>query len=150
MAANIPFVVLVSLGIIPFFGVQLEQMSLASMIISLGLLVDNAVQVCDQAAVNQRLGMKPRDAAVKGAQLLGPSMLNGTLTTIAAFMPMLIALEGSNSEFIYSLPITLSTMLGVSWVIAMTFCVILASAFIRVSTEPGKSNAPIPWLYFTN
>ncbi len=147
MAANIPFVVLVSLAIIPFFEVQLEQMSLASMIISLGLLVDNAVQVCDQAAVNQRLGMKPREAAVKGAQLLGPSMLNGTLTTIAAFMPMLFALEGSNGEFIYSLPITLSTMLGVSWVIAMTFCVIMASAFIRVSEDPRQTNAPIPWLY---
>ena len=147
MAANIPFVVLVSLGIIPFFGVQLEQMSLASMIISLGLLVDNAVQVCDQATVNQRTGMNPRDAAVKGAQMLGPSMLNGTLTTIAAFIPMLIALEGSNSEFIYSLPITLSTMLGVSWVIAMTFCVIMASAFIRVSNDPDKSAAPIPWLF---
>ncbi|MEM9411703.1 MAG: efflux RND transporter permease subunit, partial [Planctomycetota bacterium] len=146
MAANIPFVVLVSLGLIPFFGVQLEQMSLASMIISLGLLVDNAVQVCDQAAVNQRMGMNPRDAAVKGAQLLGPSMLNGTLTTIAAFLPMLIALEGSNSEFIYSLPITLSTMLGVSWLIAMTFCVILASAFIRVSSDPSETSVPVPWM----
>ena len=147
MAANIPFVVLVSLAIIPFFGVQLEQMSLASMIISLGLLVDNAVQVCDQAATNQRLGMNPRDAAVKGAQLLGPSMLNGTLTTIAAFMPMLFALEGSNSEFIYSLPITLSAMLGVSWGIAMTFCVILASWFIRVPTDGNGSTAPLPWLF---
>ena len=144
MAANIPFVVLVSLAIIPLFGVQLEQMSLASMIISLGLLVDNAVQVCDQAATNQRQGMNPREAAVRGAQLLGPSMLNGTLTTIAAFMPMLFALEGSNSEFIFSLPITLSVMLGVSWALAMTFCVILASWFIRVPKDAGQSNAPIP------
>ena len=147
MAANIPFVVLVSLAIIPFFGVQLEQMSLASMIIALGLLVDNAVQVCDQAATNQRLGMDPQTAAVKGAQLLGPSMLNGTLTTIAAFLPMLIALEGSSSEFIYSLPVTLSVMLGVSWLLAMTFCVIMASWFIRASNSGGAPKAPLPWLY---
>ena len=148
MAANIPFVVLVSLAIIPMFGVQLEQMSLASMIISLGLLVDNAVQVCDQAAVNQRMGMKPREAAIQGAQLLGPSMLNGTLTTVAAFMPMLFALEGSNSEFIFSLPITLSVMLGVSWMLAMTFCVILAARFIRVPVDSNRPTAPLPWLYF--
>ncbi|QEG20403.1 efflux RND transporter permease subunit [Mariniblastus fucicola] len=147
MAANIPFVVFVSLAIIPFFNVQLEQMSLASMIIALGLLVDNAVQICDQAATNQRDGMNPRDAAVKGAQLLGPSMLNGTLTTIAAFAPMLIALEGSSGEFIYSLPVTLSVMLGVSWVLAMTFCVILAAWYIRAPGDGRQSAAPLPWLF---
>ena len=147
MAANIPFVVLVSIAIIPFFGVQLEQMSLASMIIALGLLVDNAVQICDQAATNQREGMDPKQAAVEGARLLGPSMLNGTLTTIAAFLPMLYAMEGSNREFIYSLPVTLSVMLGVSWIIAMTFCVILASWFIRASSDSNQPTAPLPWLF---
>ena len=146
MAANIPFVVLASLAIVTLFGVQLEQMSLASMIISLGLLVDNAVQVCDQARTNQVAGMSPKDAAVTGAQVLGPSMLNGTMTTIAAFIPMLIAMDGANREFIYSLPVTLSVMLAVSWVLAMTFCVILAAWFIRPASDPTKPTAPLPWL----
>ena len=146
MAANIPFVVLTSLAIVTMFGVQLEQMSLASMIISLGLIVDNAVQICDQARTNQVAGMNPREAAVSGAQLLGSSMLNGTLTTIAAFIPMLIAMDGVNREFIYSLPTTLSVMLAVSWVLAMTFCVILASWFIRPPRDPAKPSAPLPWL----
>ena len=146
MAANIPFVVMSSLAIITLFGVQLEQMSLASMIIALGLLVDNAVQICDQARTNQVAGMKPREAAVKGAQTLGSSMLNGTLTTVAAFVPMLIAMEGANREFIYSLPITLSVMLVVSWVLAMTFCVILSAWFIRPPKDPFKPSAPLPWL----
>ncbi|XZE17571.1 efflux RND transporter permease subunit [Pirellulaceae bacterium SH449] len=147
MAANIPFVVLISLAIIPAFGVQLEQMSLASMIIALGLLVDNAVQICDQTMSNQISGMQPKQAAVQAAQLLGASMLNGTLTTIAAFIPMVIAMDGSNREFIYSLPITLSVMLTVSWLLAMTFCVILASWFIRPPADPRKPMAPIPWLF---
>lgn len=146
MAANIPFVVLSSLAIITLFGVQLEQMSLASMIISLGLIVDNAVQICDQARTNQVAGMKPKEAAVAGAQLLGSSMLNGTLTTIAAFIPMLIAMDGVNREFIFSLPTTLSVMLAVSWVLAMTFCVILAAWFIRPPKDPSKPSAPLPWL----
>lgn len=147
MAANIPFVVLSSIALITLFDVQLEQMSLASMIIALGLLVDNAVQICDQARTNQIAGMSPRDAAVNGAQVLGPAMLNGTLTTIAAFAPMLIAMDGANREFIYSLPITLSVMLAVSWVLAMTFCVILASWFIRPPKDPSKPSAPLPWLF---
>ncbi|TWT39858.1 Multidrug resistance protein MdtB [Thalassoglobus neptunius] len=146
MAANIPFVVISSLAIITLFDVQLEQMSLASMIISLGLLVDNAVQVCDQSRTNQIAGMNPRDASVAGAKMLGPSMLSGTATTVAAFIPMLIAMDGANREFIYSLPITLSVMLAVSWVLAMTFCVILAAWFIRPPKDPTRPTAPIPWL----
>ncbi|QDT10808.1 efflux RND transporter permease subunit [Planctomycetes bacterium K23_9] len=146
MAANIPFVVVSSLAIITLFDVQLEQMSLASMIISLGLLVDNAVQVCDQSRTNQIAGMNPREASVAGAKMLGISMLSGTATTVAAFIPMLIAMDGANREFIYSLPITLSVMLAVSWVLAMTFCVILAAWFIRPPKDLSRPTAPLPWL----
>lgn len=139
MAANIPVVVLASLGLITMFGVQLEQISLASIIIALGLLVDNAVQICDQARTNQMNGMKPVEAAVEGAKTLAGPVLMGTLTTVAAFLPMLFALEGGGKEYIYSLPVTLSITLGISWVLAMTFCVILAAAFIRGSAESASS-----------
>lgn len=139
MAANIPIVVLASIAIITLFGVQLEQISLASIIIALGLLVDNAVQVCDQARTNQINGMAPKEAAVEGARTLATPMLMGTLTTIAAFLPMLFALEGGGAEFIYSLPVTLSVTLAVSWTLAMTFCVILAAGFIRASKNSAGS-----------
>ena len=139
MAANIPVVVLAALGIITMFGVQLEQISLASIIIALGLLVDNAVQVCDQARTNQLNGMKPIEAAVSGARTLAMPVLMGTLTTVAAFIPMLFALEGGGKEYVYSLPVTLSVTLGISWVLAMTFCVILAAAFIRSKADSAGS-----------
>ena len=58
-------------------------------------------------------------------------MLMGTATTVAAFAPMLIGLQGSTREYVYSLPVTLSVTLALSWVLAMTFCTILAAAFIR-------------------
>ncbi|QEG02263.1 Multidrug export protein AcrF [Stieleria maiorica] len=135
MAANIPIVVLMSIGFISVFGVQLEQISLAALIISLGLLVDNAVQVCDQARTNQMAGMKPFPAAVEGANTLAIPMLVGTLTTMAAFVPMLVALEGGGKEYIYSLPVTVSTTLALSWVLAMTLCVILAGTFIRTRQD---------------
>ncbi len=131
MAGNIPVVVLASIALITIFGVELEQISLASIIIALGLLVDNAVQVCDQSRTNQVAGMNPVDATVAGANQLSTAMLNGTLTTVAAFFPMLIGLIGTKREYIYSLPVTLSVTLGISWILAMSFCVILASKFIR-------------------
>ncbi|MEM9825159.1 MAG: efflux RND transporter permease subunit [Planctomycetota bacterium] len=139
MAANIPIVVLASIGLIAAMGVQLEQISLASIIIALGLLVDNAVQVCDQSRTNQIAGMEPVEATVEGARTLAMPMLVGTLTTIAAFLPMIFALEGSSGEFVYSLPVTLSVTLALSWILAMTLCVILASWFIR-----APKNEPLP------
>ncbi len=135
MAANIPVVVIASIGIVSIFGVQIEQISLAALIISLGLLVDNAVQVCDQARTNQLAGMKPFPAAIEGANTLAIPMLVGTLTTMAAFVPMLIALEGGGKEYVYSLPVTVSTTLALSWLLAMTFCVILAGMFIRAPRD---------------
>lgn len=146
MAANIPFVVIAAVGLVTFADVQLEQISLASIIIALGLLVDNAVQVCDQTRTNLMAGMPADEAAITGARVLASPMLSGTLTTIAAFFPMLIAIEGGNREFIYSLPVTLSVILGVSWILAMTFCVILAARFIRVPDDPTKPTAPLPRL----
>ncbi len=147
MAANIPIVVMISLGLITFFGVELEQISLASIIIALGLLVDNAVQVCDQTRQNQLQGMPPLESAVEAARVVAAPMLGGTLTTIAAFFPMLIAIHGSKREFIYSLPVTLCTILAVSWIVALTFCVILAAAFIRPPADPSRAGAPLPRLW---
>ncbi|MEM6472581.1 MAG: efflux RND transporter permease subunit, partial [Planctomycetota bacterium] len=146
MAANIPFVVIGSIAIISQFGVELEQISLASIIIALGLLVDNAVQVCTQTQTNINKGMSPEDAAVEGANTLLFPMLSGTLTTVAAFFPMLIALTGGAAEYIYSLPVTLSTTLLLSWFYAMTICVVLAARIIRAPKDANRPSAPLPLL----
>jgi len=147
MAANIPVVVLAAIALVTLFDVQLEQISLASIIIALGLLVDNAVQVCDQSRSNQMSGMAPVDATVRGSRQLSGAMLMGTATTVAAFAPMLVGLVGSKREYIYSLPVTLCITLGISWVLAMTFCTVLAAAFIRPPKDPTKPTAPVPWLF---
>ncbi|MEM1071017.1 MAG: efflux RND transporter permease subunit, partial [Planctomycetota bacterium] len=146
MAANIPFVVIGAVAIIRMFGVELEQISLASIIIALGLLVDNAVQVCDQTRTNLLAGMTPTEAAINGANTLMLPMLTGTLTTVAAFLPMLFALTGGAAEYVYSLPVTLSTTLLLSWFFAMSICVVLAAAFIRAPKHPDRPSAPLPRL----
>lgn len=148
MAANIPIVVLSAIAIVRWFGVELEQISLASIIIALGLLVDNAVQVCDQTRSNVIDGMTPRDGAIEAAKTLMFPMLAGTLTTVAAFFPMLIALKGGSAEYVYSLPVTLSTTLLISWLFAMTICVILAAMLIRAPKNKDVPSAPLPWLSY--
>ena len=143
MAANIPLVIIGSIAIITLFGVQLEQMSLAAMIIALGMLVDNAVQICDQTRRLQSEGMSNFDAALKGANQLAFPILIATGTTIAAFYPMLIGLQGSTNEFLYSLPVTISVTLAFSYVLAMTFCVLLAYWFIKPPRDPNQPMSPV-------
>ncbi|UCC29391.1 MAG: efflux RND transporter permease subunit [Phycisphaerales bacterium] len=143
MAANIPLVVIGSLAIVPLFGVQLEQISLAAMIIALGMLVDNAVQIADQTRRLQKEGKTPFRAALDGANELAFPIFIATGTTVAAFYPMLIGLQGSTKEYVYSLPVTITVVLLLSYVLAMTFCVLLASWFIRPPKDPNASLSPV-------
>jgi multidrug efflux pump subunit AcrB len=142
MAANIPVVIIGSLALLPFFDVDLEQISIAAMIIALGLLVDNAVQVSSECLRLQEKGLGPEEAAEEGSNLLAGAVIYGTLTTIAAFLPMVFALRGSASEYVRSLPITITITLALSYLVAMTFCTLLASKFIR-PTAPGVSGSPV-------
>ncbi|MCP4000487.1 MAG: efflux RND transporter permease subunit, partial [Gammaproteobacteria bacterium] len=123
--------------------VQMEQISLAAMIIALGMLVDNAVQICDQTRRLQAEGMSNFDAALKGANQLSFPILIATGTTIAAFYPMLIGLQGSTYEYIYSLPVTITVTLAFSYILAMTFCVLLAYWFISPPKDPNQSMSPV-------
>jgi len=104
------------------------------------------VQVCDQSRTNQMAGMDPVAATVQGSGMLASPMFMGTATTVAAFAPMLFGLIGSKREYIYSLPVTLSVTLGISWLLAMTFCTILAAAFIRAPQDPNQPSGPIAWM----
>ena len=95
-------------------------------------------------------GMTPREGAIEAAKTLMFPMLAGTLTTVAAFFPMLLALKGGGAEYVYSLPVTLSTTLLVSWLFAMTICVILAALLIRAPKNPNTPSAPLPWLSYAS
>ncbi len=141
MAAAIPFVMLLSLGTMPFFGVELEQISIAALIIALGMLVDNAIEVCDNMLRLLEEGLSRFEAASQGAAQIGPPILIATLTTMAAFLPML-TVPGSSGEYIYSLPVVVSSTLMISWLTAMTMTTIMAYWMIR----PAHGKAPLWWL----
>ena len=147
MAANIPLVIIGSLALITLFGVQLEQISLAAMIIALGMLVDNAVQICDQSRRLQSEGLSRFDACVQGAEELAFPVFIATMTTVAAFYPMLIGLKSATKEYIFSLPTTITVTLLLSYVLAMTFCVILAYWFIRAPKSPDAPMSPLVILW---
>lgn len=146
MAAAIPVIMLASVGAMRFFGVQLEQVSIAALIIALGILVDNAIQVCDNVQRHMREGHSRWDAAVQGASQIGPPILIATLTIIAAFLPLVVALEGVTREYVYSLPVVVSLTLGISWVVAMTVTTRMAYRLIKPNTKGAPLGRAVGWL----
>ncbi len=138
MATSIPLALLISIGFMSIFQVDLEQCSIASLIISLGMLVDNAVVISDNSLRLYNKGRTKTQAAWEGAQQLSIPVLSSTLTTIAAFLPMLM-IPGSMGEYIRSLPIVVSITLVVSYLVAMSVTPLMCSLMLKKTTESKRA-----------
>ena len=117
MASAIPFVMIISIGLSASLGIQLEQMSIASLIIALGMLVDNAVVVSDSVRRVSAVVRDCAEAVTVGIEQIMYPILAGTLTTVFAFLPLAFCLSGPKQEYIFSLPVVVSITLIVSWVL---------------------------------
>ena len=124
VAFSIPLTVAMTLGMCHLVGVDLQQVSIAALIIALGLLVDDPVVAGD--AINRELAHgRPRDvAAWLGPQKLARAILFATLTNCVAFLPLLLV-TGKTGEFIWSLPVVVTASLVASRIVSMTFMPLL-------------------------
>ena len=91
VAALVPMAMIRALLIMSFLGIGLNQMSLAALIIALGMLVDNAIVMSESIMVQMQAGSKPVDAAVDSARELQMPLLISSLTTAAAFLTFYLA-----------------------------------------------------------
>lgn len=114
----------------PSAGIQLEMMSIAALIISLGLLVDNAVVVSEQILVRMGKGTDRLEAVTGAVSGLAIPLLAASGTTIAAFSPIALA-KGGSSEFTYSLFAVVSLTLLASWVLSLTIVPLLCYLFLK-------------------
>lgn len=120
IALSIPITLAMTFLICAVLGVDLQQISIAALIIALGLLVDDPVVAGD--AINRELAHGvPRDvAAWLGPQKLSRAILYATVTNCAAFVPLLVV-SGVVGEFIWSLPVVVTASLVASRIVSMTF-----------------------------
>ncbi len=146
MAAAIPFVMLISIGLAASIGIELEQMSIASLIIALGMLVDNAVVVCDNVQRLQREGASRKESVVRGVEEIMYPILMGTLTTVFAFAPLAVFVTAEAKEYIFSIPAVVSITLLTSWVLALTVTSLMAYAFIRPRADGRPVRTPAVWI----
>ena len=139
VASVVPLVLLAALGLFAAGGGQLHQISIASMVIAIGILVDNALVVAESVQQRVDRGHPPGHAAFLAARELGLPLATATGTTMAAFVPMLLS-NGPTADFTRSIPQVLLLTLAVSYVFAMTVTPVLCAAFLR-----RKARKRSPW-----
>src|SRR5712672_1905271 len=129
-ATAIPVTVAATLGVLNAVGIQLHQVSIAGLIVSLGILVDDAIVIADNYVELLDHGVSRNDAAWRSATEMAVPVLAATLTIIASFLP-LITLSGSPGEFIRGLPLAVTIGLACSFAVAMLLTPLLCRFFIR-------------------
>lgn len=142
-ATAIPMTIAVTFAVMHAMGIELHQVSLASLIVVLGMVVDDAVVVADNYVELLDKGVDRQTAAWRSAEDLVIPILTATLTIIAAFLPLVI-LTGMVREFIMALPLTVTIALSSSFFVAMLFTPILCFTFIKKGLhDPDVQNSPL-------
>ncbi len=136
MALAIPITLLMTFGMMDLLGIDLQQVSIATLIIALGLLVDDPVVAGDAIKRDLAIGNSPSIAAWLGPTKLATAIMYATVTNIVAYLPFLL-LTGDTGKFLYSLPIVISCALIASRVVSMTFIPLLGYYLLRRQPEPS-------------
>lgn len=134
VAAMLPLVALISLGIYDLGGGILHQIAVIGMVISLGILIDNAIVMVEN--IQDRLNQgETRQQAVQRAvaELAGP-LGASTATTLAAFLPLLLA-KGATADFTRGIPVMIMLTLAVSYVLAVGVAPLLAGRFLKPAAQ---------------
>ena len=126
VASLIPAAIIIALYVMQVFGITINQISLAALIISLGLLVDNGIVMVESVMVKYEQGLSAIEAATESGRELFLPLLISSLTTAAAFMPIALA-ESTVGEYTADIFYVVTITLLISWLLSMTFIPILAS-----------------------
>lgn len=135
----IPLSIVIALGFIDLSGFGLQQISIAGLIVALGLLVDNSIVMVENIDRYRSMGYNRKEASYKAASEIGWPVVTATVTTILAFIPI-AAIPDKTGAFIKSLPVTISITLAVSLLIALTLTPTITSKIYR-EHHPGTKNS---------
>lgn len=111
-------------------GIALQRMSLAAIIIAMGMLVDNAIVVYDATLVNMQRGMRKRTAILTAVGTTAMPLLGATLIAVLTFLPVYLS-PHITGELLSSLFIVIAVSLLLSWVLAVSQNVFFVQEFVR-------------------
>lgn len=130
----IPLSILIGLNIIDVMGYGLQQISIAALVVALGLLVDNSIVMIENINRHIAMGHKPREASIMAASEIGWPVVSATATTVLAFIPLAM-MPYQAGLFIRSLPLTIIVTLTISLVIALTLNPMITSKLFKEIPE---------------
>ncbi len=139
IALTIPFSLICAFIFMYFFGYTINIMSLSSLAIAIGMVVDNAIVIVDNAYRHRENGEEPAKAAVEGASEVSLAVSASTLTTVVVFLPM-VFLKGVTGIMFKQLAILVCVTLLASLFTALTFSPMLCSKLlVKIPKEtPGE------------
>ena len=116
------------------FDIELERVSIASSIIALGMLVDNGIVIAEDIRSRMERGEDRREACIETGRTLSVPLLTSSLTTILAFLPMLL-MDGQTGEYAFSLPMVVMLLLLSSWFLSMYVTPAMCFWFMKVTPK---------------
>jgi len=137
-AVTIPISILITIGIMQMLGIELNIVTLAGLIVVLGMVVDNAIVVIDNHVDKLDHGDSPWDAAWKSATELFIPILAATAAITAAFFPLMLFLEGMGKDFVGAFPMTIGIALLVSMLVAIFLVPFMSYLFIKTGLNHSK------------
>lgn len=152
VGAIVPVVMLISLAVMGFWGIALERMSLATLVIALGLLVDNGIVIAEDFKKRLEEGQSRDQALREGSRELALPLLSSTLTTVLVFLPLMLAPHVSG-EYTRSISLVILIALLTSWLAAMLVTPVLCHRYLADPKVDGEdtskdelSNRLFAWL----
>ncbi|KAB1160550.1 efflux RND transporter permease subunit [Tenacibaculum aiptasiae] len=137
IASLIPIVTIMTLMIMGVMGMGLNQVTLAALIMALGMLVDNAIVVAETIMVKMEQGVDKKKAAVDAFSELWMPLLISTLTTSAAFLAFYMS-PTTMGDIVGPIFVVITIALMSSWIIALTVITMFCFLFLKVEPKGEK------------
>ena len=139
--STIPVSIFISLALMFGFGIELNTVTLAALIVVLGMIVDNSIVIIDSYLEKLDEGMPRRQAAVESAKEYFKAILSATLAIGVTFFPFLVTFSGELYDFVFMFPWTVLITLSVSLAVAVLFVPFLQYTFITKGLH-SKEKSP--------
>ena len=135
-----PVSIAITFGVLNIIGIELHEVTLAALIIVLGMVVDDAIVVVDNYIEKLDEGTPRWKAAWQSAIQLMVPIFTATIAIVFAFMPLGIMLTGVGKEFMLSLPITIAVALIASFLVAILITPYLCYIFLKKGIKHQESD----------
>lgn len=138
-----PVSIVITFGVLNMMGIEIHQVTLASMIIVLGMVVDNAIVVVDNYIEKLDEGLDRWTAGWESATQLMLPVFTATAAIIFAFLPLAFCLNGLAKEFIQALPVAVAVALFISFLVAVLLTPYMCYVFIKKGLKHKISDRPV-------